>query len=73
VPQDRADPEECLRTLTAEALLGAVRGQDLLPVSLGLQATANAFVMPAEGYLAELARVTSYSTNGAEVGPREVA
>ena len=43
--QPRGDPEECLRALTAEALRHAVAGQDLLPASLGLQATANAFVM----------------------------
>lgn len=42
---DRLDPGECLRALTAEALRRAVPGQSLLPVSLGLQATANAFVM----------------------------
>jgi len=40
-----------LRALTAEALRRAVPGRSLLPVSLGLQATANAFVML--GLLAE--------------------
>ena len=39
------DPGECLRALTADALLKADSGQPLLPVSLGLMATANAFVM----------------------------
>ena len=38
-------PEQCLRSLTAEALLGAWPGQDQLPDSLGVMATANAFVM----------------------------
>lgn len=42
---DPAHPEECLRGLTAAALLRARPERDLLPVSLGLQATANAFVM----------------------------
>jgi hypothetical protein len=40
-----------LRALTAEALRRAIPGQSLLPVSLGLQATANAFMML--GLLAE--------------------
>ncbi len=39
------DPENCLRSLAAEALLRAAPGEALLPVSLGLQAVANAFVM----------------------------
>jgi hypothetical protein len=39
------DPEACLRSLTAEALLRAHPGRSLFPVSLGLQAVANAFVM----------------------------
>jgi hypothetical protein len=51
VSSDRLDPGECLRALTAEALRRAIPGQSLLPVSLGLQATANAFVML--GLLAE--------------------
>jgi hypothetical protein len=51
VSSDRLDPGECLRALTAAALRRAVPGQSLLPVSLGLQATANAFVML--GLLAE--------------------
>jgi hypothetical protein len=38
-------PEECLRSLTADALLGAGPGWELLPDSLGLMATANAFAM----------------------------
>ena len=38
-------PEECLRSLTAEALLRAQPDRELLPDSLGLMATANAFVM----------------------------
>lgn len=84
--EDRADAGKCLRALTAEALRYAFPGRDLLPASLGLQATANAFVMlgllpeaQAEAILTdhraalEPARVTSYSINGAEVGPRETA
>jgi hypothetical protein len=39
------DPERCLRSLAAEALLWAHPGRPLFPVSLGLQAVANAFVM----------------------------
>src|SRR5450755_1593548 len=39
------DPESCLRSLTAEALTRAQSDEVLLPVSLGLQAVANAFVM----------------------------
>lgn len=39
------DPEGCLRSLTAEALLRAHPDRPLFPVSLGLQAVANAFVM----------------------------
>lgn len=38
-------PEECLRSLTAEALLRAQPDCDLLPDSLAVMATANAFVM----------------------------
>jgi hypothetical protein len=38
-------PEQCLRSLTAEALLMAQPGRELLPDSLGVMATANAFVM----------------------------
>lgn len=38
-------PEDCLRSLTAEALLRARPGQDLLPCSLAVMAAANAFVM----------------------------
>jgi hypothetical protein len=45
MPPDRADPEECLLALTAEALRRAVPDQSLLPDSLGLQGTANAFVL----------------------------
>jgi hypothetical protein len=51
VSSDRLDPGECLRALTADALRQAIPGRSLLPVSLGLQATANAFVML--GLLAE--------------------
>jgi hypothetical protein len=45
VAADRADPEDCLRALTAEALRYARHERDLLPRSLGLAATANALVM----------------------------
>jgi hypothetical protein len=38
-------PEECLRSLTGEALLRAMPGHALLPDSLAVMATANAFVM----------------------------
>lgn len=40
-----ADPESHLRWLTSEALGDAVSGGRLAPVSIGLQAVANAFVM----------------------------
>jgi hypothetical protein len=43
--EDRVDPEGCLRSLTAEALLGAYPQGPLFPVSLGVMAVANAFVM----------------------------
>jgi hypothetical protein len=49
--RDLIDPEDCLRSLTAEALLRAHPDRPLFPVSLGLQATANSFVML--GLLAE--------------------
>jgi hypothetical protein len=39
------DPEGCLRSLTAEALWWAHPGRPLFPVSLGVMAVANAFVM----------------------------
>jgi len=39
------NPEDCLRSLTAEALLWAHPERPLLPRSYGLQAVANAFVM----------------------------
>ena len=39
------DPEDCLRSLSAEALLRAHPDRPLFPVSLGLQAAANALVM----------------------------
>lgn len=45
------DPEECLRSLSAEALVRAHPDQPLFPGSLGLMAVANAFVML--GLLAE--------------------
>lgn len=55
------DPEACLRSLTAETLLRAERDRPLFPLSLGLMAVANAFVMlgllpepQAEAVLAEL-------------------
>lgn len=40
-----ADPESHLRWLTTEALRDAVSGLRLAPVSIGLQAVANAFAM----------------------------
>ena len=43
--QGPLDPQECLRSLCAEALLRAHPDRPLFPVSLGLQAVANAFVM----------------------------
>ena len=42
---DPAAPEDCLRALTAEALLRAHPDTPLFPVSLGVMAVANAFVM----------------------------
>jgi hypothetical protein len=39
------EPEDCLRSLTETALRRARQGQSLFPVSLGLMAVANAFVM----------------------------
>jgi hypothetical protein len=39
------DPEDCLRSLAAEALLRAHPKRPLFPSSLGLMAVANAFVM----------------------------
>jgi hypothetical protein len=42
---DPVAPEDCLRALAAEALLWAHPGRPLFPVSLGLMAVANAFVM----------------------------
>jgi hypothetical protein len=39
------DPEDCLRSLAAEALLHAHPERPLFPSSLGLMAVANAFVM----------------------------
>lgn len=38
------DPEDCLRSLAAEALLLASPDRPLFPVSLGLMAVANALV-----------------------------
>ena len=43
--EDRVDPESCLRSLTAEALLWAYPQGPLFPVSLDVMAVANAFVM----------------------------
>jgi hypothetical protein len=43
--EGRVDPESCLRSLTAEALLWAHPERPLFPVSLGVMAVANAFVM----------------------------
>ena len=45
MPEDPVDPEECLRSLAAEALRWAHPHRPLFPVSLGLMAVANAFVM----------------------------
>jgi len=45
MPEGRVDPQDCLRSLTAEALLRAHPDGPLFPASLGLQAVANAFVM----------------------------
>jgi hypothetical protein len=39
------DPEDCLRSLTAEGLLWAHPERPLFPSSLGLMAVANAYVM----------------------------
>ncbi len=44
MPDDRVSPEDCLRSLAAEALLWAPH-RPLFPESLGLMAVANAFVM----------------------------
>jgi hypothetical protein len=44
-PANPMDPEDCLRSLTAEALSWAHPERPLFPVSLGLMAVANAFVM----------------------------
>jgi hypothetical protein len=43
--EDRVDPEGCMRSLTAEALLWAYPQGPLFAVSLGVMAVANAFVM----------------------------
>ena len=43
--EGRLDPEGCLRSLTAEALWWAHPQRPLFPVSLGVMAVANAFVM----------------------------
>ena len=45
VESQSVPPEQCLRSLTAEALLKARPERALLPDSLGVMATANAFVM----------------------------
>jgi len=44
-PVNSVDPEDCLRALTAEALSWAHPERPLFPVSLGVMAVANAFVM----------------------------
>jgi hypothetical protein len=44
MPEDRLNPEDCLRSLAAEALRWAPH-RPLFPDSLGLMAVANAFVM----------------------------
>jgi hypothetical protein len=45
MPEDPVDPEECLRSLAAEALRWAHPDRPLFPDSLRLMAVANAFVM----------------------------
>jgi hypothetical protein len=45
MPEDSLNPEGCLRSLAAEALLWAHPDLPLFPRSLGLMAVANAFVM----------------------------
>jgi hypothetical protein len=57
---DPVNPEDCLRSLAAEALLWAHPNRPLFPMSLSLMAVANAFVMlgllpepRAEGILAD--------------------
>src|SRR5262244_3571349 len=45
MPDGPVHPEDCLRSLTAEALLLAHPDRPLFPASLGLMAVANAFVM----------------------------
>jgi hypothetical protein len=44
MPEDLLNPEDCLRSLAAEALLWAPH-RPLFPESPGLMAVANAFVM----------------------------
>jgi hypothetical protein len=43
--EDPVDPEDCLRSLTAEGLSWAHPDRPLFPMSLGLMAVANALVM----------------------------
>ena len=45
MPEDPVNPEECLRSLAAKALLWAHPDRPLFPDSLRLMAVANAFVM----------------------------
>jgi hypothetical protein len=45
MPEDPVHPEDCLRSLAAEALLWAHPDRPLFPESLRLMAVANAFVM----------------------------
>src|SRR5262245_21483855 len=45
MPEDPLNPEACLRSLAAEALLWARPDRPLFPTWLGLMAVANAFVM----------------------------
>jgi hypothetical protein len=45
MPDDPVNPEDCLRSLAAEALLWAHADRPLFPKSLGLMAVANVFVM----------------------------
>jgi hypothetical protein len=45
MPEEPLNPEDCLRSLAAEALLWVHPDRPLFPSSLGLMAVANAFVM----------------------------
>ena len=73
--EDRVHPEDCLRSLTAGALSRAHPDRPLFPVSLGLMAVANAFVMLgllpeplAEDILAEHRRALERKASGTPGG-----